>query len=832
MEAHSKMQVVCVATAAMLPRARVMERSLHRHQPDWELDIALVGSSRHVGDDDEGLRIVSVEEELHLNVEELVARHEPAALVSLLVPRMLLARCRSGSGPVLHLPASAWILGDLDPLAAPVAERGVLLVPRASADPPGDGLEPSARQLAMTGRVASDLMAVDGSAAAESFLCWWIERLDQILGAPDGPTRGHAPQDRYWVHRSLELAPARFWVATLGDPGCNLSVWNLHEHTLEETPNGILVDGQWRLRLMDLSGFEPDRPYRLSAISSRVRMSRMPVLRALGSRYAQELLEAGWRDPNDGLDIGRHLANGIVFDDTMRSLYDVAHALGEDFGDLFSREGTDAFMAWLSGPAPHGGSHGINRYVFHRVVRDRPDVTAAFPNIDQADGPKLAAWCHTSGRREMDFPEELLPPRPALNGEVAGPSASPELVAAPHARNEGVAANGEPPATPDNGGSLGVRLTGYFGHVLGLGAAARAYATALASAGVPLSTVTVSLDHFRPPVELSPEYGRHSYNDVVGEGGHAFELVCVNADELPKFVDRVGEDYFQGPRIGVWGWETNSIPPRWGPAFDLVDEIWVYSRFVAENIGAVSPVPVIPLPPPVEAAPGTSVPLRLGAPDGFLFLYAFDYCSTIQRKNPVGLITAFKRAFAPGEGPRLLIKTINAPLWPLAEEEILWAADQRPDIHVIDRSLTGEEKDGLMVACDCYVSLHRSEGFGLTMAEAMAIGKPVIGTGYSGNVDFMNEGNSFLVDYEMTRVGPDCDPYPADGEWAEPSVEHASALMRRVCDDPDHAARIGTQAREDIARMLSPETTGAAMRRRLQELAAGKPSTPLVPQPR
>jgi len=84
----------------------------------------------------------------------------------------------------------------------------------------------------------------------------------------------------------------------------------------------------------------------------------------------------------------------------------------------------------------------------------------------------------------------------------------------------------------------------------------------------------------------------------------------------------------------------------------------------------------------------------------------------------------------------------------------------------------------------------------------------------------------------MTRVGPDCDPYPADGEWAEPSVEHASALMRRVCDDPDHAARIGTQAREDIARMLSPETTGAAMRRRLQELAAGKPSTPLVPQPR
>ncbi len=198
----------------------------------------------------------------------------------------------------------------------------------------------------------------------------------------------------------------------------------------------------------------------------------------------------------------------------------------------------------------------------------------------------------------------------------------------------------------------------------------------------------------------------------------------------------------------------------------------------------------------------------------------FDYLSTIQRKNPVGLIEAFKLAFAPGEGPQLLIKTINAPLRPLAEEEVLWAAHGRPDIHVIDRSLSGEELNGLMAACDCYVSLHRAEGFGLTMAEAMAIGKPVIGTGYSGNVDFMNAENSYLVDYTIGRVGPDCEIYPPEGEWADPSVEHAAQLMRRVYGDPEQAARIGARAREDIARTLSPEATGAAMRRRLEELSA------------
>jgi glycosyltransferase involved in cell wall biosynthesis len=149
---------------------------------------------------------------------------------------------------------------------------------------------------------------------------------------------------------------------------------------------------------------------------------------------------------------------------------------------------------------------------------------------------------------------------------------------------------------------------------------------------------------------------------------------------------------------------------------------------------------------------------------------------------------------------------------------VLWAAHGRPDVHVVDRSLSGEELAGLMAACDCYASLHRAEGFGLTMAEAMAIGKPVIGTGYSGNVDFMNSENSYLVDYAIGRVGPDCEIYPPEGEWAEPDLEHAAALMRRVYEDREGAGRTGEQARADIARTLSPRATGAAMRARLEQL--------------
>jgi glycosyltransferase involved in cell wall biosynthesis len=629
------------------------------------------------------------------------------------------------------------------------------------------------------------------------------------------------------VYRSLELAPARLNVATLDDPGCNLSAWNLTQHDLSKGPDGVLVDGRWPLRLMVLDGFDPGRPYRINGWASRVRLSQHPVLTSLCEGYADELLAAGFADFAWHLDIGQRLANGLVVDDSLRSLFAVAHAQGLEFPDPTSPEGTNDFVEWLRGPAARGGAHGVNRYVFFRVLRQRPDVVDAFPDLDGSDGPGLVAWCHSSGQTEMGLPDELMPvawadqQHPGDHGRVAaGPSSSSASRAEAELAGllSAAAPSGLTPTLGEEDVSLGVRVSGYLGHVLGLGAAARGYALALGAAGVPLSTVSFSLDHLRPPVELAPDYGRHLYDDLAGGGRHSFDLICINPDELPGFVSRLGPGYFTGTRIGVWAWETNSIPSRWASAFELVDEIWVYSRFVAENIGAVTEVPVVALPPPVQPA-AAAHPIRLGLPDGFLFLFVFDYSSTIQRKNPVALIGAFKRAFSPAEGPRLLIKTIGAPLFPLADEEVLWAARGRPDIHVIDQSLTSAEMDGLMAACDCYVSLHRSEGFGLTMAEAMSLGKPVIGTAYSGNVDFMNPGNSFLVDFELTRVGPDCLIYPADGEWAEPSVEHAAELMRRVYDDRQAASRIGAQARLDIARDLSPETTGGAMRRRLKTLA-------------
>jgi SAM-dependent methyltransferase len=224
------------------------------------------------------------------------------------------------------------------------------------------------------------------------------------------------------------------------------------------------------------------------------------------------------------------------------------------------------------------------------------------------------------------------------------------------------------------------------------------------------------------------------------------------------------------------------------------------------------------VPLPIEAPHVTSRELSIEMPDGFTFLFLFDFYSTLQRKNPLGLIDAFSRAFAPGEGPHLLIKSFNGDYKPEALARLRAAAGDRPDVHVVDRFVTEAERAVLMDRCDAYVSLHRSEGFGLTLGEAMALGKPVIGTAYGGNLDFMSHANSWLVDHAMTTVGPEGENYPSAGRWAEPDLDHAAELMRAVYTDPAEARRRAERARADIAERFSPAAVGAIARERLKRI--------------
>jgi glycosyltransferase involved in cell wall biosynthesis/SAM-dependent methyltransferase len=378
---------------------------------------------------------------------------------------------------------------------------------------------------------------------------------------------------------------------------------------------------------------------------------------------------------------------------------------------------------------------------------------------------------------------------------------------------------------------LACNVAGFLSGGLGLGEAARLYVAALRSAGVPVQTTSVAV-----PLPDSSEAVRKEveFDELTASVDPRFNVVCVNAPELPRFYHDVGPGFFEGKHtVGVWAWETDRVPPEWEWAYSVVDEIWTYSDYVVDVLKGRSPAPVVRVPLPVTP-PDVTVPAPdLGLPDRFTFLFLFDFYSTVQRKNPEGLIEAFKRAFQPGEGPQLLVKSFNGDYKAERLEQVQRAAAGHPDIHVVDRYVSRAEKDALVASCDCYVSLHRSEGFGLPLAEAMALGKPVIATGYSGNTDFMSEENSWPVAYTLREVGPDGENYPPDGRWAEPDVDHAAERMREVWQNSDLRESKAERARRDMSAQLSLKSVGAIARGRLEqfEARAAKPRRPPLPPP-
>jgi len=270
----------------------------------------------------------------------------------------------------------------------------------------------------------------------------------------------------------------------------------------------------------------------------------------------------------------------------------------------------------------------------------------------------------------------------------------------------------------------------------------------------------------------------------------------------------------------VWFWEVSQFPAAYQRAFDYVDEVWAASEFVRDAIAAETTKPVRVVPLPVTApAPSTIDRGSVGLAESYTFLFNFDFLSVFARKNPLAVIDAYCRAFTPDDGAALIIKSINGHLDAHVHElgRLREATAMRPDITIRDGYLAASERDALVAASDCYVSLHRSEGFGLTMAEAMAHGKPVIATGYSGNLTFMDEGNSILVPYRLVPIAPGTGPYPPGVEWADPDPEFAAAAMRRLFDDRAGARALGETARASILERMSLTRCAAFLDECLQD---------------
>jgi glycosyltransferase involved in cell wall biosynthesis len=275
-------------------------------------------------------------------------------------------------------------------------------------------------------------------------------------------------------------------------------------------------------------------------------------------------------------------------------------------------------------------------------------------------------------------------------------------------------------------------------------------------------------------------------------------------------------------RIGIWWWELEDLPPGMRDRANDLDEIWAPTNFIAEAMRKAYAKPVYTMNPGVELSAFEPRPKDYFGldPARFTFNFVFDMGSRMQRKNPLGLIAAFRKAFAPSDPVQLAIKVSTAPP-PYFQDQLKLlkeAVASTPNVKLLDVVYTRPDLLALMNATDCYVSLHRSEGLGLTCAEAMLLGKPTIATRYSGNLDFMTEENSYLVDSTRIALEENIDPYPKGAVWAEPSIAHAAEVLRRVFEDRDEAHAKGERAKRDLQTNLSLRASGQRMRERLEQI--------------
>jgi glycosyltransferase involved in cell wall biosynthesis len=502
-------------------------------------------------------------------------------------------------------------------------------------------------------------------------------------------------------------------------------------------------------------------------------------------------------------------------------------------------------LVWLNtDPEPRHGEPPLPR-IARLLHAWRADVRAAYPLQDLQGRLGMLGWYLLAGRAAHGL--EGIPIHPDVNAWLAGSGttetggpALPNLLRLVHAARADLresidtrspagvkalqawfdaAGRAEcqhlmtaPESLVDASRTVPIRepllLIGFPGSPTGRGEDARMTASALAAC-----SLRASLLNRGDTVPLAPPI----HADIV-----ISHLNAETALEDHVWMRRMGVTARW--HIGYWAWELSDFPEEWMHAFGMYDEIWAATEFARAAFAKRSPKPVrlmpmavaLPAPPPGLDRLSFRLP-----PDRFLFFTSFDFRSFSARKNPEAAIRAFQIAFPQGDEPvSLVVKTLNAQDDNHAARRLHEIAHLDPRILLVDRTLGREEITGLMAACDAFVSLHRSEGFGRGPAEAMLLGKPVVVTAYSGNLDFCREDNACLVGSTLVPVREG--EYPGwEGQvWADPDPSVAAAHMRRLVEDPEFASALGKRAAATIRAQYDAEVVGRAYAERLQEIGA------------
>ena len=601
----------------------------------------------------------------------------------------------------------------------------------------------------------------------EAVLRWWARRLRyQCINAQD---RGIFVDQKF-----VDLVPGFLDnVAILRDTTLNVAYWNLAQRDFDYDGNQWLVDGQ-PLIFFHFSGYDPRNSHRLSKHTPMFSSNNSPSVEALLEDYQADLFARDLTETPRANYAYDRFSSGAKIPTVVRHMFRENYVTWE--GNPF-----ESFERHL-GQAAIGPPLGANDAVCTNLMLGYWKKSAYLQSTYDLHTPSgvdgLSNWfidhSHASG-----FDPRL------LNNAVDKIANTRR-----HQRRRVPARISDD--EPD------ISVIGYLTANTGVGEAGRLTLRALTAGERRVDAVDVSIN------VVSSRDDRSCENFLREKGRGRIQIFNINADQLPVVRDEMSELLRQDAyRIAVPFWELADFPTPWLSAFDNVDEIWAPTRFIQKSLITKIRKPVIYMPIALDfQRPDGFDRNHFGLPDeSFIFLFSFDFLSFSGRKNPVAVLTAFTRAFSGRSYQKdvtLIIKCVNASFAPDELDKLRRDIDARLDIRFFDQELSRSEMLGLIDTVDCVVSLHRSEGLGLLIAEAMALGVPVIATDYSATTELISPATGYPVDYKLIALDPSDYPHAEGQLWADPDMCHAAWQMRFVVDQAGSNSGLIDRARRHI----------------------------------
>lgn len=798
----------------------MLAESVRRHGPGSDLVVFLIDDPEgHTDRRDEPFEVLTLAE-LPLDPEwfaQMTLYYDVTELATAVKPWVLeaLAAGPAASTPpsaVAYLDPDTELFAPLDDLWAIAAEGNVVLTPHVLGPFPRDGLRMGEETLRSAGIFNLGFIALPTSDVGREVLGWWQERLRfDALVAPH--------QWLFTDQRWMDFAPSLFPCHIVTDPGVNVAYWNLHERPLT-VDAGVLTVGTAPLRLMHYSGLDPARPHLLSThqgTNPRVLLSEHPDLAALCADYLARITpDPDSNDPDAVTTPGYRwatLPNGLVLTTALRERYrnELMASLQDPTGGhrppptpLGPRWLSDLMDWWLE-PVP---SLGLPRLV-DALLPYRFDLAGVLEDPDHQRAARVFNhWLATSSVDQEGFT-----PAVALRLAEGVRAWADELTRAEQPRTQ--------PTTRS------ANLVGFGGSAGGLATSAAGLGRVIDALDEPHHDLAV-----RNPWSSADPNGSGGLNPLamLAPAPDADITVVTLQPDTLHFLGPIGRHRLWGSsyRVAYWWWEVDGMLPAYHRFIEeaAVDEIWVGSTYVAELLRALTDRPVHRVPLPLRSPTPTAGALAdhpeladLGIDaSATRFTFSFDYASVMARKNPLGLLEAWREAFSPHDGCQLVVKTLNHDRHRSEAEAVRFAVRNRTDVVIIDESLPRPALDTLVGSSAAYVSLHRAEGLGLGMLEATQMGVPVIASASGGCMDFLAPDSSWLVPGTLVPVGPGHDPYPPDAHWFSPDLDVAVRHLRTVAADPAVARATAVLASTRAADTYADDVCCDLVRQRLTDI--------------